>query len=220
MNHKDRKTQGRRDETTPCVPASLRLCISQLAFALRCQPAKVPSILLHGGRRRICVTLTLLSTAFLSGCGYVVGGAYAPDIRSVHVPTFTSDSFRRDIELQLTEAVQKEIQERSPYRLTRSELADTRLTGHVIEVRKDVLGETMFDDPRELQFSLAVEVIWEDIRSGQVLAQQRVPLSRDMVQLVSQADFAPELGHSRATATQEAVDTLARQIVGMMEAPW
>jgi hypothetical protein len=155
-----------------------------------------------------------------SGCGYVVGGAYAPDIRSVHVPTFTSDSFRRGVELQLTEAVQKQIQMRTPYRLTRGPGADTRLTGHIVQIRKDVLGETMFDDPRELQYSLAVEVSWEDLRSGQVLAQQRVPLTPDTVQLVSQADFAPELGHSLATATQDAVDSLAQQIVGMMEAPW
>lgn len=165
-------------------------------------------------------TLCAATVLLCSGCGYVVGGAYAPDIRSVHVPTFTSDSYRRGIELQLTEAVQKRIQQQTTYRITRGAGADTRLTGHVVEIRKDVLGETMFDDPRELQFSLAVEVTWEDLRSGQVLAQQRIPIGPDTIQLVSQADFAPELGHSLATATQDAVDQLAQQIVGMMEAPW
>jgi hypothetical protein len=163
----------------------------------------------------------LLSAALLmSGCGYVVGGAFAPDIRSVHVPTFTSDSFRRGVELQLTEAVQKQIQMRTPYRLTSSQSADTRLSGHIVEIRKDVLGETRFDDPRELQFSLAVEVTWEDVRSGAVLARQQIPLAPDTVQLIAHADFAPELGHSRATATHDVVNDLARQIVGMMEAPW
>ena len=174
--------------------------------------------------RSLCRTFrpAVLTAALIlcCGCGYVVGGAYAPDIRSVHVPTFTSDSFRRGIELQLTEAVQKEIQMRTPYRITSGPGADTRLTGHIVQIRKDVLGETMFDDPRELQFSLAIEVTWEDLRSRQVLAQHRVPIAPDTVQLVSQSDFAPELGHSLATATQDAVDDLARQIVGMMEAPW
>lgn len=167
-----------------------------------------------------CGALLVLTALLSSGCGYVVGGAFAPDIRSVHVPTFTSDSFRRGVELQLTEAVQKQIKSRTPYRLTSSQSADTRLSGHIIEIRKDVLGETRLDDPRELQFSLAVEVTWEDVRSGAVLAQQRIPLAPDTVQLIAHADFAPELGHSRATATQEVVDDLARQIVGMMEAPW
>jgi len=167
-----------------------------------------------------CRIILLLALFLSAGCGYVVGGAYAPDIRSVHVPTFTSDSFRRGIELQLTEAVQKEIKDRTPYRLTRAQSADTRLTGHIVEIRKDVLGETKFDDPREIQFSLAIEVTWEDLRSGQVLSRQQVPINPDIVQLVSHADFAPEVGHSRATATQDAVEDLAQQIVGMMEAPW
>jgi hypothetical protein len=167
-----------------------------------------------------CGALLLSAALLTSGCGYVVGSAFAPDIRSVHVPTFTSDSFRRGVELQLTEAVQKQIQMRTPYRLTSAQSADTRLSGHIVEIRKDVLGETINDDPRELQFSLAVEVTWEDVRSGAVLAQQRIPLAPDTVQLIAHADFAPELGHSRATATHDVVHDLARQIVGMMEAPW
>jgi len=163
----------------------------------------------------------LLLCLSVAGCaGYMVGGAYAPDIRTVHVPTFTTDSYRRGFELQLTEAVQKRIQQRTPYRLTRGPGADTRLTGRIIEIRKDVLTENRFDDPRELQLSLAVEVCWEDLRSGQVLSQQQVPLEANVAQLVAQADFAPEVGHSLATATQDAVGQLANQIVGMMEAPW
>lgn len=162
-----------------------------------------------------------LMLALLPGCaGYMVGGAYAPDIRTVHVPTFTTDSYRRGFELQLTEAVQKQIQQQTPYRLTKGPGADTRLTGHIIEIRKDRLTENKFDDPRELQLSLAVEVRWEDLRSGQILAQRQVPLGANTAQLIANANFAPEVGQSLATATQDAVDQLARQIVGMMEAPW
>lgn len=179
---------------------------------LRAKAAPVPS------DRLIRLLLPLL---VLSGCaGYMVGGAYAPDIRTVHVPTFTTDSYRRGFELQLTEAVQKQIQQRTPYRLTKGAGADTRLTGHIVEIRKDVLTENRYDDPRELQLSLAVEVRWEDLRSGRVLASQQVPLGTNTVQLIANADFAPELGHSLATATQDAVDQLARQVVGLMETPW
>lgn len=157
----------------------------------------------------------------LAGCaGYMVGGGYAPDVRTVHVPTFTTDSFRRGFELQLTEAVHKQIQQRTPYRLSSEHGADTRLTGHVIEIRKDVLTENQYDDPRELQLSLAVEVRWEDLRTGQMLAQRQIPLGSNAAQLIAQTSFAPELGHSLATATQNVVDQLARDIVGMMEAPW
>jgi len=170
--------------------------------------------------RRLMLGLLLLAVT-LPGCaGYMVGGAYAPDVRTVHVPTFTTDSYRRGFELQLTEAVQKQIQSRTPYRLTKGPGADTRLTGHIVEVRKDVLTETRFDDPRELQLSLAVEVRWEDVRSGQVLSSRQMPLSSDAMQLIAHSEFAPELGHSLATATQDVTESLARQIVSMMETPW
>jgi hypothetical protein len=34
------------------------------------------------------------------------------------------------------------------------------------------------------------------------------------------ASLIPELGHSVATAQQQAIQRLAQQIVGLMEAPW
>lgn len=162
----------------------------------------------------------LLLALFATGCGYVVGSPYGSEVRSVYVPMFTSVTFRRGLEFQLTEAVQKQIQMRTPYRLLKEPDADTRLTGKIVSDNKSLLGETGFDDARELQLNLVVEVTWEDLRTGQILAQQRVPLSPDVVTLTSQAEFAPEVGQSRATAERAAVDRLARSIVDMMETPW
>ncbi len=154
----------------------------------------------------------------LTGCGYTVGNGFNPEIRTVSVPIFENDTFRRGIEVQLTEAVQKEIQKRTPYRLAKGLDADTRLTGKIVQTRKDVLGENRFDDPRELQISLMVVMKWENLRTGEVLAQQEVPLSPNAIPLSSQADFAPEVGQSLATGTQDSLNQLARRIVNMMEA--
>jgi hypothetical protein len=155
-----------------------------------------------------------------AGCGYMVGNSYAPEISTVHVPTFTSDSFRRGFELQLTEAVQKQIQDRTPYKLAKPPEADTRLVGRIISVDKRVENQNRYDDPRELELAIAVEVRWEDARTGQILSMTEIPVDPQAAHLVSQTSFAPEAGQSLATATQQAVDQLARQIVGMMEAPW
>ncbi len=155
----------------------------------------------------------------LPGCGYMVGNAYGPDVRTVEVPIFENDTFRRGIEYQLTESVQREIQLRTPFRLVKGP-ADTRLTGRIVEARKNVLGETRNDDPRELQLALFVRVTWEDLRTGQLLAQQEVPLQPQAIPTVGVAEFAPEVGQSLASATQDATNRLARQIVNMMEAPW
>ena len=168
-------------------------------------------------RLRQAVGLCLL---LASGCGYNVGPMYPAEIRTIHVPIFTSSSFRRNVELQLTEAVQKEVQLRTPYRLAKREYADTILNGRVIEIRKEVLGESAQDDPRELQFSVAVEVEWKDNRTGELLATQKFPISPDAIHLIAEADFAPELGQSYATASDQAVKQLARQIVDMMELTW
>jgi hypothetical protein len=161
-----------------------------------------------------------VAAAFPLGCGYMVGNGFGPEIRTVSVPIFQNNTYRRNIEYQLTEAVQKEIQNRTPFRLASGDEADTRLLGTIVEVRKDVLGETQFDDPRELQLTLMVRVTWEDLRTGRVLAEQEVPLTPDLIPVTGQAEFAPEVGHSLATATQDSVNRLARKIVNMMEAPW
>jgi hypothetical protein len=156
----------------------------------------------------------------LAGCGYMVGNAHVTEIGSVHVPTFTNDTFRRGYELQLTEAVQKQIQLRTPYKLAKPPYADTRLIGRIVSIDKRVENQNRFDDPRELELAIAIEVRWEDARTGQILSMTEIPVDPQAAHLVSQTTFAPEAGQSLATATQQAVDQLARQIVGMMEAPW
>ena len=131
---------------------------------------------------------------------------------------FDVDGVFTNNEVQITEAVQKEIQKRTPYRLAKGLDADTRLTGRIVQISKNALTENQFDDPRELQFSLMVVVKWENLRTGEILAQQETPLSPTAIPLTTQAEVAPEVGQSLATGTQDATDQLARQIVNMMEA--
>ena len=170
-------------------------------------------------RRALLLSGVSTTLSGLAGCGYMVGGGFDPLVRSVEVPIFETKSFRRGIEVQLTEAVHKQIQLRTPFRLVKCD-ADTRLSGRVIDLRKSVLGETRQDDPRELQVNLVVEVIWEDLRGGRILAEQQVPIGPELLSLRSQAEFAPEVGQSLATATQQSMNQLARQIVNLMETPW
>ena len=101
----------------------------------RRQPAMPIGLLLFRHATSGCLLVLLLS-----GCGYTVGNGFSPDIKTVSVPIFENDTYRRGLEYQLTEAVQKEIQNRTPYRLARGTDADTRLTGRIVQVRKDVLG--------------------------------------------------------------------------------
>ncbi len=155
-----------------------------------------------------------------AGCGYRAGPNFSPNIRTVHVPVFKTESFRRGFELQLTEAVQRQLQTTTPYRLANEPVADTRLIGRIIEITKRPVNQNRFDDPRELELALAVEVRWEECSTGRVLRQQQFPINPMASQAISQVTFAPEAGQSLATATKDAVDQLSAQIVQLMEAPW
>ena len=71
-----------------------------------------------------------------------------------------------------------------------------------------------------MQFSILVRVTWENLRTGEILAKQEVPVAPEAIPLLTQAGFAPELGQSQASATQIAIDQMARKIINMMETPW
>lgn len=180
-------------------------CFSDRRFATRARGAASWSVL-----------LLILA---LNGCGYVIGPAHDPAITSIEIPTFENDTYRRGLEQMLTEAVQKEVAKRTTMRIVRGAGAQTKLTGRIVDAQKSVLGETMFDDPRELQLSLIVEVKWEDTRTGQVI-EDGVAIDADTVSLFSQANFAPEVGHSMSTAVNDSVQRTARRIVDLMEPSW
>ena len=170
--------------------------------------------------RRLLLAVCLTVAGTLCGCGYNVGPAHDPALTSVEVVTFKNDSFRRGIEQTLTEAVQKEIQNRTTMRLAKGPGAQTRITGRIVDFRKNVLSETRNDDPRELQLTLVVEVKWEDLRTGEVLREDSVPLDTASAALATQSDVAPEVGQSLATVINDSVRQTARRIVDMMDMPW
>ena len=163
--------------------------------------------------------LLLCGLLILTGCGYRFGHHTDPTIRSVAVPTFESVADRTGIEIQLTEAVQKEIQTRTPFVLAHEGQADTVLRGRVVGVRKRPQSQSITDDPREVEFALAVEVTWED-RRGNRLGSGSVPIVPEAVPVLSTGSQAVELGQTRATAHRQAVSRLARQVVDLMEVPW
>lgn len=170
---------------------------------------------------RACLLLLPFAASLISGCGYVVGNGFSHEARTIHVPMFTSDTFRRNTAERLTEAVHQQIELRTPYRLvTAGDAADTRLVGHISAVRKDLLLEDRYDDVREAQLSYEVQLRWEDLRTGDLIASRNVPLSQGFAELTASATLIPEIGQSYASAEQTAVDQMARDIVNLLEVPW
>ncbi len=171
-------------------------------------------------KNRIAIAAALLIGLLFSGCGYMLGPSTVQGVRTVHVPIFKSDSFRRNVDYMLTEAIQDEIKARGAYRLADEATADTVLTGRIVDIRKNALSENRFDDVREFQLMLGAEVKWVDRRSGRILQERVFPIGQEMAQHSSAVSFAPEVGQSFATAQQEATRRLALQIVDLTEMPW
>ena len=166
----------------------------------------------------------LLLPLFLCGCaGYQIGNQslYPLEIQTVYVPVFESNSFRRNLGERLTEAVVKEIENRTPYKVVADPNADSVLTGRLVSETKRVLVPSLTGDAREIQVGMQVEVSWID-RKGRLLRDtQYVPLPEEITTDVSSTgNVVPEVGQSIATAQQQAIGRMAEQIVGLMENPW
>lgn len=174
-------------------------------------------------RRRWLSGALGLAGAALVGCAqYRMGvrSLYPSDVETVYVPMFESNSFRRFLGERLTEAVMKEIELHTPYKVVSTPDADSVLSGVIYEETKGVSVESPTDEPRELLVQYQVRVSWIDRRGQQLRPTQNVPLPPSLQAVLQTVNLYPEVGQSVATAHQDAIEDLAEQIVAMMEAPW
>jgi outer membrane lipopolysaccharide assembly protein LptE/RlpB len=164
-----------------------------------------------------------MSVGCLGGCaGYQLGNQtlFPLDVHTVQVSIFDSNSFRRNLGERLTEAVVKEIENSTPYKVVSDPTADSVLTGRLVSDTKRVIVPGLTGDAREIQTAMRVQVSWVD-RKGRMLREDKcVPLPEELVEVTGSANVVPEVGQSITTAQQQAICRIAQQIVGLMEKPW
>ncbi|MCL4191356.1 MAG: hypothetical protein KJZ87_06390 [Thermoguttaceae bacterium] len=175
--------------------------------------------------RVACAALApvLLVLVCHAGCaGYQVGNwtLYSDGIETVYVPVFESDSFRHNLGELLTEAVAKEIERVTPYKVVGSPAADSILRGRIVTDAKNVVVEDPHDNPRELELTFQVQVQWVDRRGRTIQDCGAIPLPPEMTLVGASATIIPEVGETLDVAQLEAVQEIAEQIVAMMETPW
>jgi len=149
--------------------------------------------------------------------GYTLTSPHRRGVRSVAVEMFTrgKDVYRRGLEIRLTEAVKKQIQSHTPYRLAGEGTADTLLTGTIERVSQRVMSfnpET--SSPRELEMVLVVSLRWTDLRNGKVLTKHKG------LRAAGPYIPAPPFDQDFFQGSEEAINALARRIVEQMEAEW
>jgi len=177
------------------------------------------------GDRRAWLAAAVLPV-MLAGCAaYRFGNntLYAPNVRTVYVPMVQSESYRTtpgvDLGERLTEAICKEIEKRTPFKVVGDPNADSVLTARIVADTKRMVVESPTDQSRQVEMNMQVLVTWAD-RGGSVLSSGQVPMPAASVDVGQAAMLVPEFGRSVVTTQQEGIVKLAQQIVGLMEEPW
>jgi hypothetical protein len=132
-------------------------------------------------RRSALAGFVGLGCAFLPSCawdgqfsilGYTTAPNYDTNIHTVRVPIFKNKTYRQRLEFDLTEAVVRQIEMTTPFKVVSGNApADTELTGTIITVIHGVLNRSPLNEIREVETIMTVEVLWRDLRTGEVLSK-------------------------------------------------
>lgn len=176
--------------------------------------------------------------------GYKTAPQFDRSIRTVRVPIAENKTFLRGVEFELTEALVKQIERRTPWKVVQGD-ADAELRVTILGVPKRVILPNRLNEVRQAELTMSVEVAWFDLRMNPELPPRRgpqvpppppppltnasdplaplpppgpPPFAPILVQRT--VTFIPELGESYATARQKLVNDMAEQIVSLLEIPW
>jgi len=163
----------------------------------------------------------LLGGVVVAGCssdpseGYSFSPLHSDSYRTISVPIFENLTFNHDLEIQLTEAVVKEIQRRTGWAVVRSDQADTTLTGTITDWRLHTLTTKRNSSlVQEQGVELTVDFDWRDNRSGEPLVSRR--------KFSGVEAFVPArpAGEHLEVGKASVIQHLARDIVSELRTAW
>lgn len=156
-----------------------------------------------------------------SGCasdptkGYAFASAQDETIRTVAVPVFKNPTFSEGVEVDLTDAIIKEIQRATPWRVAPEGTANTTLVGTLADSRMRRLSIARGTGlAQELLVELTVDFEFKDVRTGKVLMSRKNFTASDT--------FVPTrpVGERLELGQHGAVQKLARDIVAELRSDW
>jgi hypothetical protein len=179
-----------------------------------------------GPRPIVILGSLLVVSSMLAGCGYQTVGSvdnrtggykwsslYREDINTVAVPVFANKDFRRGVEFRLSEAVIKQMEAHTPYRVAPRERADTILEGEIVSVDLSTLSRDVRTSvPQEQLYVVTLNLRWKDLRTGRMLLERKG--------YQQTAAFYGTLGEGEFVGSQNAIERLALAIVQEMQADW
>lgn len=108
--------------------------------------------------------------------GYSTKPNYDTRYKTVYVPTFKNLTFYRGLEFSVTKSLVREIEARTPYKVVSNRAsADTELKGTIVSLTKNILNRNQLNEVREAQTVMRAQIIWRDLRTGEILSAPRKP---------------------------------------------
>ena len=173
-------------------------------------------------RRRCGQCVIALALALpVAGCasdptqGYSAVSTFPESISTVAVEIFDNRTFDRDLQFELADALIKEIEARTPYKVTSTARADTILTGRIRGVERDQLSKSRLTGlSEEVTVSVTIDFQWRDVRTGEPLLERESFAAHGLFVPSRPSGEPIELGEFAV------VQRLARDIVSEMQADW
>jgi len=160
-------------------------------------------------------TIGLASCSSDPGQGYSFNSSFSEQIRTVHVPVFANPTFHRGLEVELTDAIIKEIQTSTPWKVADSSVAETTLSGTITDAQLRKLSTNRDSGlSQELAVVITVDFDWRDVRTGKPIASRRA--------FSASETFVPTkpIGERLEVGEHAAVQQLARDIVSELRSNW
>lgn len=140
---------------------------------------------------------------------------YPSDVSTVAIEMIENRTFDRDVEFELTDALIKEIEARTPYKVTSVSGADTILTGRIRTIERDQLSKSRLTGlSEEVTVSVTIDLNWRDLRTGESLLK--------LDSFTASSLFVPSNPTAEPIELAEfgVVQRLARDIVSEMRTNW
>jgi hypothetical protein len=166
------------------------------------------------------ISLGLIVSVCLGFCGCAEMSGYSDEslfpeeVSSVYLEMFDSQSYRRGVEYELSDALAKRIEVETPYKIISSrDRADTVISGKILSINESWLS-TEREVGRALEKEVEVRAVvnWKNLKTGELLI--------DNQSVSASASFSEWQSQGFAYASTLAANNLARRIVELMEKEW
>ena len=156
----------------------------------------------------------VLSLLFISlgSCGYSSKSLLRSNVRSIYVPIFDNNTFRRGYEFDLTKAVRDQILLRTRLSIVDKDEADSILFGKISSVNENAIIEDTKDNLVESRVSIGVDIRWVDKRTGRTIIERK--------NIKRPTEFIVRRNETLSSASNEAFVRVAQSIVEAMEEDW